>query len=435
METQTQTQDQSSVAQTGQMMMAYGWSDQADEVAAVEAAYNMMMQGLAGANPKFITIFTTGKKQDQVKIFTALKVKLDPSVKIWGLNSDLDGIALPNGMRPALAIMGFNSPDLVVGVGTAKLDWKDSESYGEVGKKAVQAALADAGKQAGEAPKILFFAGLNLITDIDIYKGIQEVIGEVPICGGNTGQHTGELIPGDGFVFSTDGAETDSISIALMWMSSKVGVAYGYGYTEHPEHKGTVTKSDPKKRIVYEIDNRPAADVYNEWTGGQLTDFIKNGGGMVPLPIIGRFELKKPFKKGSEDYVAVAFTEIYPDKSAFVTHEGIEEGTELTLMELSKEQDVVNKPTLVGTVARNRGGIAKEDVAGAILVYCYALLYTAKGSGYDVNPSFPLLSNSLNDAPFIGFFSGGEIGFSPNFKNEGNRMMAFSNVLAVFGKH
>src|SRR5207244_2087933 len=120
-----------------------------------------------------------------------------------------------------LSFLGFFSNDLIVGVGTAPLDWKETGSYEETGKKAIEAALKDAGKTASETPQLLFFAGLNLITDIDIFHGIQKVIGEVPICGGNTGQNTGELIPGDGYVISNDNAAGNLISVAAIWTKTK----------------------------------------------------------------------------------------------------------------------------------------------------------------------------------------------------------------------
>lgn len=414
--------------------MARGWSEKADEHEAVDEAVKMMRAGLADAAEQFVVVFTTGKKYDGKKVFDNLASALKPGVRIWGLNSDVSGISLSDGMHSGLAIMGFSSSDMVVGVGTAPLQWKDFATYKDVGKTAINAALQDAGKQASESPNVLFFAGLNLVTDTEIFRGIAEVVGNVPICGGNAGQHAGELQPGDGYVLSTTGAHTDTISVAAVWVKSKVGVAFGYGYTEHPEHTGIVTKADPEKRRVYEIDHRPAADVYNEWTGGLISDLIAAGGGIVPLSVVGRFEVKKQSTKGSVDYVEVGFTEVYPDKSVFVTHEPVEEGTQLTLMELASESDLINKPAIVAATAGKRGGIEKEEIAGAIVVYCYALLYTAQGSGYNVNAVFPLLSQSLGDAPLICIFSGGEIGHSPHFKNEGNRMMAFSNVVAVFGK-
>lgn len=416
------------------MKIATGASANSEEQAAVREALAGMMKEL-GEAPKLVVVFSTGRKYNGKKIFEALKSGLPQDVKIWGLNSDSAGVMVPGGIQEGIAVMGFAAPDLTVGVASVPLDWKNAADYQNVGKQVAEAALRDAGKKPGDPPKVIFFGGLNLVTDIDIFQGVRDVIGEVPICGGNTGQQSAQdLVPGDGYVFSNSGSSENAVSIAALWMDSKVGVAYRYSYSEDPGKQGIVTKADTAKRIIYEIDHRPAAEVFNEWIGGKIADLLSKGG-MIPLPIIGKYELKKPISEGSADYVAVAFLEVYPDKSVFVSHESVAEGTQLTLLELGSEQDVINNTAVVATVARNRGEIEKDDVAGALLVYCYALLYTAKGSGYDITPTFATLQRTLGGAPFAGFFSGGEIGYSPHFQDEGNRMMAVSNVIAVFGKH
>ena len=414
------------------MKMACGWSTRADEVGAVAEAVKTMEQGLGANAAKLVVIFTTGMRYDETKVFAALKNLLRPEVRIWGLNSDVTGIAVPDGLHPGLTVTGFSSPDMVVGVGTARLDWQDLPSYQETGKKAILAALKDAGKSPKEPPKILFLAGPSLVTETEVFRSMENVVGKVPIWGGNAGQDRGQSIPGDGRCFSNNGADANCVSVAAIWMDSRVGVAYGYGYTDKPECRGVVTKADVGKRIVYEMNHRPAADVYDEWTGGKLTDLIRKGGGLVPLPVIGRYGLKKPIKGETDDYVWVGFTTIYPDKSVFVTHEAVEEGVELSLIELATEKEVVNKPAVIATIARNRGEIPKGNVAGALFLYCYAQFYTAQEYGYSIGPTFPLLSKSLQGAPFAGFFAGGEIGYSPQ---GGNRMMACSTVVAVFGKN
>ena len=417
----------------GPMKMAYGWSTKTNEGEAVKEDLTMMQKVLGVNNPKLVTIFSTGAKYNQNEVFQALRNRLKPEVRIWGLNSDIAGIAVPNGVHSGLSIMGFYSPGLVVGVGTAKLDWKNLGSYKKVGESAIQEAYKNAHKTKREPPKVIFFAGLNLITDIDIFQGVEDAVGQTtPIWGGNAGQSSGESKPGDGQCFSNNGVDGNCVSVAALWMDSKVGVAYGYGYNENPKCSGIVTKADINKRLIFTINDRPAADVYNEWTGGKITNIIKAGGGLNPLAVQGRYGFKKPIKEGISDYVLVGITSINPDKSVFMTHEGVEERTKITLTEFASEREFVQKPAVIATIARNRGAIPKENVAGALFLYCYAQYYVAKEYKYDIKPTFALLSKSLMEKPFTGFFAGGEIGYSPQGKN---RMMAWSTVIIVFGKN
>lgn len=415
--------------------MAQAWSGAPDVHEAAQEAVSAVLDGLTGVKPQFVTLFTTGGLHDGADIYKAVKKALPEGVKLWGLNSDLYGVIDPQGIKPGISLVGFADERMVAGVAAQEFNWEDQAGYREVGRALGQKILADAGKTADEPPTLLLFAGTYMIADTEIYNGIQEVLGNVPIFGGNAGRHHGEHpTPDDGYVLTTDGVHVSSIGVAGLWLANNVGMAYGYSNIEHHEHKGVVTKADPVKRLVYEIDGRPAADVYNEWTGGLITEVIKAGGGPIPMDVIGSHELKKPVAPGSPDYVAVGVAQVLPDKSLFVILEGIAEGTEVTLLTLGSEEDVVNRTSIIATVARNRGNIKRDDVAGALIVYCMALQGTARAAGYKIDDAFPTLSLIIGNVPFAGFLAAGEIGYSPHFGENGNRLMATSNVLLVFGK-
>ena len=414
------------------MAMGCGYSVKPDADEAISEAVQMMSRQLGGQVPKLITVFTTGQKYDESQVFSALKSQLDPETRVWGLNSDSVGIAVPEGIKPGIALTGFCSTGMTVGVGSAPFDWQDPTCYREAGKTAIAKALADSGKDASDPPKIVFFAGLHLLTMTEAMRGVEDVIGDVPMWGGNTGQETGPQILADGWCFDNEGAHTNTLTVAAIWTDTKVGLAYGYGYSDRPGCEAVATKADAEKRLLYELDGRPAADVYNEWVGGEITSIIEAGGGMIPISIAGKYMLKKSLGTGEDDYVLVVPLSIEKDKSLFLTHEGVPSGAQLSLSEFATEDTVVHKPALTALMARARARIAKEDVAGALLVICYAQYYTARQHDYDVTPVFSYLSKNLGGAPFAGFFPGGEIGHSPK---GGNRMMAFSTGAVVFSKN
>jgi small ligand-binding sensory domain FIST len=150
------------------------------------------------------------------------------------------------------------------------------------------------------------------------------------------------------------------------------------------------------------------------------------------LDIVGTYGFRKPIQAGTSDYVIVGVMGMNPDKSLHLSHEAMDVGTEVSLIQLAVEKELVKKPAIVSVIARNRGKINKNNIAGGLLVYCSAPFMVAQGRGYDIQPTFPLLSQSLNGAPFTGFLAGGEIGHSPV---GGNRMMALSAAVIVFGKN
>ena len=57
--------------------------------------------------------------------------------------------------------------------------------------------------------------------------------------------------------------------------------------------KGVVTKSDTENRIIYQIDGKPAAEVYNEWVGGSIATLMKKGG-PIPFEIFSEYPFAKP---------------------------------------------------------------------------------------------------------------------------------------------
>ena len=413
------------------MAMGCGYSVKTDAGEAITESIQMMNRQLGGQVPKLVTVATTGQRYDESQVFSALKSQVDAETRIWGLNSDSVGVAVPEGIKPGITLTGFCSSSMTVGVGSAAFDWQHPTCYREAGKTAIAKALADAGKDASDPPKIVFFAGLHLLTMTEAMRGVEDVIGDVPMWGGNTGAESGPQIMADGWCFDNEGAHTNTLVVAAIWTDTKVGVAYGYGYSDRPECKAVATKADFETRLLYELDGRPAADVYNEWVGGAITSIIEAGGGNVPVSIAGKYLLKKPLGSGEDDYVLVGPLSVEPDKSLFVANEGVPSGAQLSLSEFATEDTVVHKPALTALLARARARVAKDDIAGALLVICYAQHYTAQQHNYDVAPAFSYLSKNLGGAPFTGVFLGGEIGHSPK---GGNRMMAFSTVVVVFGK-
>lgn len=415
------------------MKMATGCSDNADEAEAVREALAVLDRELDGDAPRFVTVFTTGATCRPDAVFDALRDQLAPGTRLWGLNSDVQGVIAPRGEHHGLALTGFSAPDLAAGTASEPVDPADVAGYRATGRRLAAALLADAGKTADDPPKIILFAGPALVTNTEVLLGIEDVLGRVPICGGNAGRDQDEWALGCGHVYSTDGPRSSHVSVAALWMESSVGVAYGYPYDEREDCSGVATKADPAERKLYEIDGRPAAEVLNEWTGGALGEFVGKEA-FLPIELIAKYALKKPVAEGSPDFVATTPGWAFADNSLFLTHEGVAEGTAISLLELGGEQEIVNKPSILAAMARNRGGLTRSDTAGALVVACTALHAAALEAGYRVENAVKGLDVVLGDVPFSGFYAAGEIGHSPHFGANANRMMGYSYVVTVFGK-
>jgi hypothetical protein len=406
--------------------MEAGWSDKKDEGAAVREAVDRMNSASPSKRaPKLAIVLSSGTKYDEQAVHAALKTALDPSTKLWGMTVTERGLLTPAGRHLGVSLMGIYASEMKVGVGQVALpDWQAYDHYQDVGKEVITAALKDAGQGAGgPKPKFVLFAGLNLVTDTKILRGIESVIGaDVPIIGGNAAEGTWDMAGGKGY--TNEGVKGSVITVAAVWADRKIGVAYGYGYKK-TEHQGIVTKSDVEKRIVYEIDRRPAVDVYNEWVGGTLSELTKKGG-PIPFEVFSQYPISKPISDKPDDYVLIAPLRFNPDKSIFVTHEGVEQGKELTVYKLDNE-DVVVKPAVVATLAMAQGGVSPADLAGSFMLYCDAPFAGANASPDGIVGPYYHRAHQ----PFIGFFATGEMGYSTR---GGNRTLSYSTVSLVFGK-
>ena len=171
--------------------------------------------------PKLAIVLSTGTKYSEPAVHAALKRRLDPSTKIWGMATTERGLLTPAGRHLDVSTMGIYAPEMKVGIGQMPIgDWKDYGSYRDVGRRVILAALKDAGYVAGgPKPAVVLFAGLNLLTDTKIFRGIEEVIGkDVPIIGGNSVEDTWEMAGGWGY--STGGVSKSVITVAAIWATA-----------------------------------------------------------------------------------------------------------------------------------------------------------------------------------------------------------------------
>jgi hypothetical protein len=173
------------------------------------------------------------------------------------------------------------------------------------------------------------------------------------------------------------------------------------GYVPGKEH-GVVTRS--RGRIVYEIDNQPAAVVYNRWRGGELDEYLAKGGVVLASttlnPIgrvidrvgaVPRYLLSHPHEIGADRSLSF-FTE-------FAT------GDEIVMMVGSKASLLERTEQVI---ARALGhGRSRANLRGGILVYCGGCVMAIGDGAKEVAT---LYHRGIGSAPFVGAATFGEIG-------------------------
>ncbi len=393
-----------------------GWSDNNEEVEAVEEAISSVKTQLGSESPEFAILFST-VGYDSDKVLSEVR-RLLPSVQIYGGTSCL-AVQTEEGFHAgdngSLALLAVATDNITFGVGGVSID--DFPSAREAGKAAIQAAIDAAGEEG--TPKLVLMTG-SVGHEEELLAGIEEIIGkDVPVLGGSAGDNT---ITGEWKQFANGNVYSNGISLTAIYTDLKVGWAYEAGYLRS-ENKGTITRAEG--RIIYEMDNQPAAEVYNDWTGGLVTEELETGGSVLSKATF--YPLAKIIKKeGNEFTISIHPLSINATDHSLEVFANVEEGDEVLLMHGDWEL-LLNRALTTPTKALESETLSKEDVSFGIYTYCAGTMLAIPE---EERPKMPVLvKTAIGDAPFIGTFTFGEQG---HIRGVGNLHGNLVNSMIVF---
>lgn len=403
--------------------VGYGWSvkDTADE--ALKEAVFMMEKRLGGKKPNYVLMwYTIGYNPAELK--EGLKNLLGGNVQIQGSSSAV-AVMTPDGYHignvGSLAILGIASEKVKIGVGGADLGKLTPK---EAGKKAIEEAILNSGGVGDPArvgdPKFVYITAAPGKEE-EILLGVEEVIGrEVPIIGGSSGDET---LSGKWSQINNDEIYSNGVALGVVYTDLKVGTAHEFGYMQSIE-KGIVTKAEG--RTLYQIDGKPAGEVYNKWTGGHFNKEVKSGGNILAEATF--YPLAKIVRgSGGETYLCVSHPGVInsPDKS-MTMFTNMENGDEIQLLHGNWEW-LVNRAQSTARQAMLSQNISQGEGLFSFYTFCAGTLLAIPKSE---RPKVPrLLTAELGSIPFIGGFTLGEQVFMPGV---GNRHANLVNSIAIF---
>jgi hypothetical protein len=219
-------------------------------------------------------------------------------------------------------------------------------------------------------------------------RGILSETGKgIHLIGGSTGDN---LKFNKTYQFA-NGVYSDAGVIATISSGLKIGTAMEHPYI--PTNKGAlITKS--KGRKIYELNNRPAADVLKELLDvDELAGktFAQNPFGIKSVDIFGEYIIKSCLRA-------------YDDKSLLIPSEVLE-GSYLTLMETNKDIAIESfKQTLKNAI--DDAGNPKK--IGAIIIF-KCILRHLLNEKFGIN-TLDIIKEVVGDVPVIGFNTYGEQG-------------------------
>ena len=398
------------------MKISSAWSTELKPEAAASAAYKMLLENLPG--PPQLMLLHSSCAYDNRAVVTQLRT-LAPDTLLQGGTSCL-GVLTETGFHTenekGLGLLGIYDPEGSYGVGIS--DTGDDPAGAAI--FALDRALEQSGR-SGEVPLVILITNHPGHEDL-VIQAIEEHIGvNVPIIGGTSADND---MSGQWQQFGNETVASQAVSVAVLFPSGDIDIGYAFhsGY-EPTEHRGIVTRAED--RVIYEIDHRPATEVYNEWTNGLITDILPQGGSMVPAASLT--PVGNPVGEiGGVPYYRLSYpVEARPDQSILLFTD-VREGNEIVLMK-GTHDSIATRAGRVATAALDNAPFGVEDARGALVLFCTGCMLVVKDRMHETAAS---LKTALPDVPFLCSFTLGEQGcFIQGENRHGNLMV----VVLVFG--
>ncbi len=216
---------------------------------------------------------------------------------------------------------------------------KTNESPRETGQKIAKEVMETV-KGKDKEPDY-FFMSANPGEEEEYLKGVQDILGDIPVFGGSAADNT---VEGKWSVICNDKVFTNGCAIAVFYTDTKMKNIYAGAYQE-TDKAGIITKVEGKRTLV-EIDHEPAVKKYAEWTGKSL-DSLKAGGILVeticqPLGVkdpIGNITAVRHPMFANEDYSMNIGADLATNTAVILltnTPEGILDANEKTVDKLNE---------------------------------------------------------------------------------------------------
>jgi hypothetical protein len=390
------------------MRVASGWSTEMDAAVAVAAAWQRVCDRLGGT-PSMLLVHCTVAYEPGA-LAAALR-SVAPGVPVHGASS-CAGVMTEEGFHgtwgTGLGMLGILDPRGAYGVGVAPVGTDPHAAAAT----ACAAAIAHAGRPA-EVPGLVLMspapgAEERLIEGIEAFFGPNVVI---------TGGTSGDMLVGEqSFQLANGEAHSGSLAVAVLFPSTELMGSFHSGY-EPTEARGRVTRAEG--RTVYEIDGRPAGDVYDEWSGGLASEWARTGGGPVVADISMHPIGRQVGLAGGQPYHLLAHPKALSESRALTFMTELPVGTEVVMLRGTRD----NLTLRAGRVIRSalEGSAASvSEVAGGLVVYCAGCMLTVYDRMDEVAAS---VRDAMEGRPFLGMFTLGEQGCFPGGENRHGNLM------------
>ena len=352
-----------------------------------EAGAETVRNAIKGLNNPKLGFLFSSEKHNQTLLLEGIK-SVCPTLKVLGCTSS-GAIMTPDGIisneEGYAGILVLDDNDLKVGIAASERGVDPRTT----GRRLAKEAMENAGKDYAPVAFAMFASPRE---EEQYIKGIQDIVGEIPIFGGSASD---DEITGEWKVLGDARAFSDGCAIAFFYTTKSINTVYSHSYNE-TEKIGVITKLEGSRKIL-EIDGTPALNRYAEWTGltadnllGKrlLVSSLSHPLGVKNLN--GNITLVRHPKAGNEDYSLTTGANVV-NKSSVILMENDADG-------------------LISGCVKNINRIKEISKPIGLL-----LLHSAERRmfiGDRIDEDYVAIKNAVGDLPFIVAFTSGEYGHS-----------------------
>ena len=291
-----------------------------------------------------------------------------------------------------LGVFAVSDPTGDYGVAARSLSGDPAAAAGA----ALIAAIDEAGR-TGEAPALVW---VNPVPGSEeaVLAGIRSTVGpHVPVFGGSSADND---VAGDWWQMCDGEALVDSVIVSALYPSVGVRTAFHSGYVP-TRNRGRV--SDADGRLIREVDGRPAAAVYADWTGDALAGASTEPGALLAASTMYPLGVPTAEEDGEELFRLVHPATLHAD-GALEVFADVAVGDEIVVMQGNVQALVTRAGDIVSTLVE---GAADRTVHGALVTYCGGCMLAIPDRMDEVAAS---IREALGGVPFLGGFTFGEQG-------------------------
>ena len=347
-----------------------------------------------------IAFIFSSVKYDTQKLVDGAKEELG-TAPIIGCTSN-GGILVPDGYITSengfAGIMAIGDPDTSVGVaGSPKL-----LTARETGRKVAIDAMNKVGTTF---PPAYYFMIANPGEEEEYAKGVQDIIGDVPMFGGSCAD---DDLSGKWKIFTSDTVFSEGVAVAFFFTNKKLVNEYTGKYHE-TVNSGIITEIEGK-RTLKEINHMQAMKQYAEWTGFKTRNLM--GSKMLTASILKPLGVKTPTGNitlirhpmaGNSDYSINVGNDLAVNTAVIQMQASLNE--------------LVNAPKLVLRSLKQK---LPTDPAAYLLIHCGGRKIAI---GDRIGEVAKLVKDEAGDVPFIMPFTFGEYGRADHEANNMGGLM------------